>query len=136
MSDSSRVQIERYMYCMWNDICTEIAKDTKTNVKKLNTIADSLYVKRATDAIQFKLLDGTKYRDEIMSILAKKASLKNAKEINFYPFEKYARDKFKNDQIEIQDDEPNIAVIVAEGQISTNGSGMSSENICNLFKRS
>ena len=134
MSDSSRVQIERYMYCMWNDICTEIAKDTKTNVKKLNTIADSLYVKRATDAIQFNLLDGTKYRDEIMSILAKKASLKNAKEINFYPFEKYARDKFKNDQIEIQDDEPNIAVIVAEGQISTNGSGMSSENICNLFR--
>ena len=134
MSDSSRVQIERYMYCMWNDICTEIAKDTKTNVKKLNTIADSLYVKRATDAIQFKLLDGTKYRDEIMSILAKKASLKNAKEINFYPFEKYARDQFKNDQIEIQDDEPNIAVIIAEGQISTNGSGMSSENICNLFR--
>ena len=134
MSDSSRVQIERYMYCMWNDICTEIAKDTKTNVKKLNTIADSLFVKRATDAIQFKLLDGTKYRDEIMSILAKKASLKNAKEINFYPFEKYARDQFKKDQIEIQDDEPNIAVIIAEGQISTNGSGMSSENICNLFR--
>ena len=134
MSDSSRVQIERYMHCMWNDICTEIATDTKTNVKKLNTIADSLYVKRATDAIQFNLLDGTKYRDEIMSILAKKASLKNAKEINFYPFEKYARDQFKKDQIDIQDDEPNIAVIVAEGQISTNGSGMSSENICNLFR--
>ncbi|MDG1842495.1 MAG: signal peptide peptidase SppA [Crocinitomicaceae bacterium] len=134
MSDSSRVQIERYMHCMWKDICTEIAIDTKTNVKKLNTIADSLYVKRATDAIQFNLLDGTKYRDEIMSILAKKASLKNATEINFYPFEKYARDQFKKDQIEIQEDEPNIAVIIAEGQISTNGNGMSSENICNLFR--
>ena len=65
MSDSSRVQIERYVL-YGNDICTEIAKDTKTNVKKLNTIADSLYVKRATDAIQFNLLDGTKYRDEIL----------------------------------------------------------------------
>ena len=53
MSDSSRHQIETYMNGMWNEICSEIAKDTKQNTKELNLIADSLLI-RSTGRCDFQ----------------------------------------------------------------------------------
>ncbi len=129
MSDSSRVQIERYMKSMWEDITTEIAKDRKITTTDLNLIADSMMIKRTDDAVKHKLLDGLKYKDEIMEMLCKKTS-----ELNLYNFEKYARKEFSEDQTLVAADEPNIAVIVAEGEVATSGDGVASNKICKLFK--
>ena len=134
MSDSSRHQIETYMNGMWNEICSEIAKDTKQSTKELNLIADSLLIRRAEDAVKYKLIKDTKYRDEIISLIAKKSNIEDKNDINFYSFERYSKNEFKDEQILIQEEEPNIAVILAEGQVSTDGDGLSSKEICKLFQ--
>ncbi|MFN5878955.1 MAG: S49 family peptidase, partial [Flavobacteriales bacterium] len=41
MSDSSRVQVERYLTSMWEDIRTDIAADRKITIEEINAIADS-----------------------------------------------------------------------------------------------
>jgi protease-4 len=134
MSDSSRVQIERYMKSMWEDITTEIAKDRKITTTDLNLIADSMMIKRTDDAVKHKLLDGLKYKDEIIEILCKKMNCKKSSELNLYNFEKYARKEFSEDQTLVAADESNIAVIVAEGEVATSGDGVASNKICKLFK--
>ncbi|MCF8407346.1 MAG: signal peptide peptidase SppA [Crocinitomicaceae bacterium] len=134
MSDSSRLQIERYMKSMWEDITTEIAKDRKITTVDLNLIADSMLIKRTDDAVKYKLLDGLKYKDEIMEMLCKKMNCKKTSELNLYNFEKYARKEFSEDQTLVAAEEPNIAVIVAEGEVATSGDGVASNKICKLFK--
>lgn len=134
MSDSSRLQIERYMESMWETILTEIAADRKVSTSELNQIADSMLIKRADDALKFKLLDGLKYKDEVMDELCKKAKCKKVEDLNLYSFEKYARKQFNEDQVLAEIDDPNIAVIVAEGDVATSGDGVASDKICKLFK--
>lgn len=134
MSDSSRLQVERYLNSMWDDISADISSDRKVSKQELNLIADSLLIKRTDDALKYKLLDGLKYKDEIMDMLCKKVNCKKTSDLNLYSFEKYVRNKFLEDQSLTALDDPNIAVIVAEGEVSKNGDGVSSNKICKLFK--
>jgi protease-4 len=134
MSDSARLQINTYLTSMWEDIRNEIASDRMVTVEELNIIADSMKVKRTDDAVSYKLINGVKYRDEILSLLAKKVGIDDPNDLHLQAFEKYARKKFKQNQLLTKNDSPNIAVILAEGEISTSGDGLSSEDICKLFR--
>jgi protease-4 len=134
MSDSSRVQIERYLTSMWEDIRTDISADRKVKIEKLNTIADSAFIRRADDAVKYKLMDGTKYRDEIISLMSEKVGLEDGDELELQEFEKYAKKKFYHNQVLAKNDSPNIAVILAEGDVSVDGDGLTSKQICKLFQ--
>jgi len=134
MSDSSRVQIERYLTSMWEDIRTDISTDRKVKIEKLNTIADSAFIRRADDAVKYKLMDGTKYRDEIISLMSEKVGLEDGEELELQEFEKYAKKKFYHNQVLAKNDSPNIAVILAEGDVSVDGDGLTSKQICKLFQ--
>lgn len=134
MSDSSRLQIERYITSMWQDIRTDISADRKVDVDILNNIADSALIRRAEDAVAFKLLDEVKYRDEIIALISKKVGIESNEDLQLKSFEKYARKKFYQNQALMKNNDPNIAVILAEGGVSTNGEGLTSKEICKLFQ--
>lgn len=134
MSDSSRVQIERYLTSMWEDIRTDISADRKVKIEKLNMIADSAFIRRADDAVKYKLLDGTKYRDEVISLMSEKVGLDESDELELQEFEKYAKKKFYQSQTLAKSASPNIAVILAEGDVSVDGDGLTSKQICKLFQ--
>jgi protease-4 len=134
MSDSSRVQIERYMTSMWEDIRNDISAERKISINELNKIADSAMIHRAEDAVGLKLLDGVKYRDEVIDLISKKIGIGEEEELELQAFEKYAKKKFYQDQVRKKNDSPNIAVILSEGAITTNGEEMTSKEICKLFQ--
>jgi len=134
MSDSSRVQIERYLTSMWEDIRTDISADRKVKIEKLNMIADSAFIRRADDAVKYKLIDGTKYRDEVISLMSEKVGLDEGDELELQEFEKYAKKKFYQSQTLAKTASPNIAVILAEGDVSVDGDGLTSKQICKLFQ--
>ncbi len=135
MSDSSRVQVQRYMDSMWEDMRNDIASDRKIDSEQLNLIADSMKIKRAEDAVNYNLLDGVKFRDEVMGLLMKKVGVDSEEDLKFQNFEKYAKKSFYEDQLLTKTQSPGVAVILAEGEISTEGEGMTSEEICKLFKK-
>jgi protease IV len=135
MSDSSRVQERRYITSMWEDMCNDIATDRNVKVADLNLIADSLKIQRAEDAVNFRLLDGVKYRDEMMNFLMKKVNVSNENELEFQNFEKYAKKSFNEEQVVTKNQNPSIAVILAEGVVETGGDELSSFEICKLFKK-
>ena len=133
MSDSSRVQVERYLNSIWSVHLSEVSNSRKISSDSLSEYAESLRVRNATDAMALKLIDGTKYRDEIERILMKKTKVKEVKDLMFFEFNKYCKKIFIENQELVDVSEPDIAVIVAEGDISVDGSGMSSSNICKYF---
>ena len=134
MSDSSRVQIDRYMTSLWLDYRKAIAKDRKTTIEELDRIANNVLIQRVTDAVKYKLIDKALYRDEVVAIVAEKTGVKGDDELNLQAFEKYAKKRFYQSQVLIKADNPNIAVILAEGGVSKSGDGLTSDEICKLFK--
>ena len=134
MSDSARLQNERYINSMWQDMLSEIAKDRKLDKKKLNQLADEAAIMDVEDAVKYKLIDAAKYRDEVVGMIAEKLGKKKDDELEFMAFNKYAKKKFYQDQVLTRAEKPNIAVILAEGAVATSGDGLTSEEICKLFK--
>ncbi|AEA44497.1 signal peptide peptidase SppA [Fluviicola taffensis] len=134
MSDSSRVQTQRYMSSIWEDVRSQIAADRKVTAAQLNDIAENAKIQRVDDAVKLKLIDGAKYRDEVEEIVLKKSGLKNLKDI--MAFEDYAKKGFKNKQLAYSDGSAtaNIAVIVGEGGITVDGDEMTSDEICKYFR--
>jgi protease-4 len=133
MSDSSRLQLNRYLQSIWYDVRTDISKDRNISVEALNELAENMQIHRTTDAVTYKLLDAAKYRDEVLSIVAKKAGVKSSDELELSSMEKYAKKEFYRDQQGAQKGS-NIAVILAEGDISVDGDGMTSEKICKYIR--
>lgn len=133
MSDSSRLQVKRYMESIWSEMVSDIAKDRKISVASLNDVAEHVKVKRVDDALKFKMIDGVKYRDEVEAFVAEKAKLEDLKDIR--SFEAYAKEQFKLDQMGISDDGgANVAVVIAEGAISVDGDEMTSQKVCKYLR--
>lgn len=133
MSDSSRLQMTRYVTSMWEDIREEIAEDRHVKSLRLNEIADSVLIRRASDAVYYKLLDGIKYRDEVLTLINKKIGNEPNDVLNLQAFQKYAKKKFYKNQAITKGSDPTIAVILAEGEVSKDGEGLASNDICELL---
>jgi protease-4 len=74
------------------------------------------------------------YRDEVMAKISSKVGIEKDDELEMESFEKYARKKFRQDQLLAKKDKPNIAVILAEGGVAVDGDGLTSKEICKLFQ--
>ncbi|MEY3084366.1 MAG: hypothetical protein RL037_546 [Bacteroidota bacterium] len=135
MSDSSRLQTMTYMKAIWGDMCKEISKEKGISEAQLNIYADSLSIRRMQDAVTYNFINGVKYRDEVIQLLAKKMGLNDPSDVNLMAMEKYGKYFFYEEQEIRQVEKPKIAVIVAEGDISREGAGISSEKLCKLWQK-
>lgn len=134
MSDSARLQNQRYLESMWLDIRSDIALDRKVSVEELDRIAENADIVDVRDAVKHKLIDAAKYRDEVLEILADKVGLNDVEKLELVDFNKFAKKKFYQDQVLAQADKPNVAVILAEGGVAKSGEGLTSDDICKLFR--
>lgn len=135
MSDSSRLQVNVLYREIWNNIKSDIAESRNIPKKELNLLIDELKIRRVTDAVKYKLMDGAKYRDEIMVELAKLTGEKKHEDIELVSFEKFMSKKMKDQQLLAEKTSPNIAVILAEGAITVDGTEMTSKDICKQFQK-
>lgn len=128
MSDSSRMQTQRYIDGIWNEILAGIAESRKMKVSTLNDLASNAKILTGEDAKSHGLVAGVKYQDEVLDIVKKYQGLDANKEANFYDFNKYARNKYRNEYKKKTTDK-SIALIFAEGEITTDGDGISSAKV-------
>ena len=134
MSDSSRLQIERYLNGLWTEYKNDVSKDRKVSVEELDRIAENALAVTVDEAVKHKLIDASKYRDEVIAIVAEKAGTPDDEDLHLLAFNKYSKKRFYQDQTLIKEDNPNVAVIIAEGAITKNGDEMTSDKICKLFR--
>lgn len=134
MSDSSRLQISRYLESIWEDLRENMGSDRNVTAADLNMYADSTLIRRVKDAVDYKLIDAMKYRDEVLQLLTEKVDAKSVDDLNLTNFNRYAQKKFLANQNIIRGKKPNIAVILAEGGVVKKGDGLSSEKINKMIR--
>lgn len=133
MSDSSRLQVERYMNDIWYNYRVDVGLSRGLSAEKLNTLAENVTIQNCTDAVENGMMDAVKYRDEVITILANKVET-DIEELEFTEFKKYSQKKFLASQLKSKTKDANIAVILAQGGISKTGKGLTSDEICQLLE--
>lgn len=123
MSDANREQNRAILNGLWNEVQTAVAEARGLDKTYLNTIADDLLVRNADDALELGLVDGLKYRDELLAILHERMEIPADKELKLVSLSKYAR-SFTPADMKRSASNGKLAVIYAEGDIMT---GESSE---------
>ena len=137
MSDANRKQTMTYLNAMWGQMLKGVSETRGISIAELNEIADSVYVRNAETAVKYKLVDGEKYEDEIISMICKKAGIKNEADLELVDFSKYAYHTAKKVDNKVKDEDKNIAVIYAVGGIESgkgNNTTMGSETIAKAIR--
>ena len=111
MSEANREQMDKLLGSVWGEILTSISQSRNISVEQLNQIADQMETfSDAKKALEYNLVDGLMYKDEMLAELKTLTGSKN--KINAVPNAKYAA-SFTIDNSSKNE----IAIIYAEGQI-------------------
>ncbi|MBL7982955.1 MAG: signal peptide peptidase SppA [Flavobacteriales bacterium] len=124
MSPANRAQIRQLLNGLWDEHLSAVAGSRKLEPARLNTIADSLLIRNADLAMNFGLVDGVKYRDEVMAELKTRMELDATKDVELVELGKYARSFKGGMKGSKRDGKDKLAIIYAQGGIS---SGKSSD---------
>ena len=113
LSDANREQIRSYIGSIWNHMVAGIAEQRNMPATRVQEIASKLLVTNAEGAVEQKLVDGLKYRDEVLEMLKAKTGAEEIDEIEYVSLAKM------NDVKDTRENKgkDKIAVVYAEGDI-------------------
>ncbi|MBC7400933.1 MAG: signal peptide peptidase SppA, partial [Mucilaginibacter sp.] len=122
MSDANRLQVTSYLGSLYDHFLTGISKSRGINKDSLFNYANQMRIKQPGDALKYKLVDGLKYKDELLAELKQRLSIKAKEDINSVELAEYT----KSSDEDSKDVSTNrIAVVYASGDI---GGGEGDDN--------
>jgi len=117
LSDDNRSQIKAYTGSIWDHLVKEIAGSRNLSVDSLNYLADNLLVTNGDAALQYKLIDGLKYYDEVLNELKDLTETPEKDDLKAVSMKKYIKVPAVRKTKGLQKDK--IAVVYASGSIVT-----------------
>jgi len=113
MTDANRIQTTQFLGELYGHFLQGVGKARNIDTAALHGYANENRIEEPADALKYKLVDGLKYDDEIMTELKNKTATKQDDKINFVTLGKY------NAGVELSSGsgEGRIALIYAEGDI-------------------
>jgi protease-4 len=117
MSDANREQVTSYLGSLYDHFLTGIGTARKVNKDSLFAVANSMRVQFPEDALKYKLVDGLKYKDEVINELKDRTSTKKKDDLNSVDIADYSKTDVKADGDE-KVSKNSIAVIYASGEIN------------------
>ncbi|MGD1847349.1 MAG: signal peptide peptidase SppA [Salibacteraceae bacterium] len=125
MSEESREQTSRFMGTIWNNMLAGVEDQRGISVDKLNMMADSIWITNSRSAMEYGLVDGVHYEDEVHDTLRGRLGLEADDEIELVSLNDYIKaPKSKEDEDEGDDDDPKpweikekVAIVYAAGEI-------------------
>ena len=123
MSSESRAQLQAYVQSVWDHMLSEISESRSISIDELNQIADQLAIRLPGDAMESGLVDGIKYRDEVIDELKERTGIDRDKSLKLVGMSKYSKVPMPRDGKGLAKNK--IAVVYASGII---GFGDGSEN--------
>ncbi len=116
MSDANKIQTLTFISSIWNEVIQKISDSRKITPEQLNSIANTLAIQSAQDAVKLQFADSIVYKDELISFLKIKTGVKTDKEVSLITLDAYmlapTTEKIKREK-------DKIAVIYAIGQIES-----------------
>ena len=114
MSDYNRKQVTAYVGGLYNTFLTDIAASRKVDKDSLYTIADNYRIREPQDALNFKMIDGLRYKDEVLEELKNLSGKTKKQNISSVSMNDYAKNNSSGDNGSGKD---KVAIIYANGEI-------------------
>jgi protease IV len=119
MSDANRKQVTSFMGSLYDHLLTQVSKSRNIPKDSLFSIANNARVRNAQDALDLKMVDGLKYKDEVLAELKSKTGIKPEKDIKSVSIADYP---LKKEEGASGSSSNRIALVYANGEI-TGGEG-------------
>jgi protease-4 len=126
MSDANRAQMTRLLNGMWGHWTKNIAESRGLTVEEVNRIADSVATYIPEEAVKTKMIDGLKYRDELVADLMAKVEVEDEDDLEVITIGKYAnasKPKKDDDEKDSWKIKNKVAVVYAAGEIIDGNGG-------------
>lgn len=121
MTEANRMQTSEWLNDLYSGFLQKTSEQRKVDTAVLHQLANTGAIQTPADAVTNKLIDGTKYDDEVKDEIKKLIKLDSSDKINFLAIEKYAQV-----HRDLGGSGENIALIYASGNIvdGKGGEGM------------
>ncbi|MDB5004667.1 MAG: signal peptide peptidase SppA [Mucilaginibacter sp.] len=116
MSDANRLQVTSYLGSLYDHFLTGIGKSRGINKDSLFNYANQMRIKQPEDALKYKLVDGLKYKDELIAELKSRLNVKAKDDIKSVELSEYTKSG-ADDTKEVSTNR--IAVVYASGDIAS-----------------
>ncbi len=137
MSEANREQIQEYLGSLWNEMLMKVGVSRNIQVDELQKMADEMLVKNIDDAVEYNLVDGARYYDQVIAELKTKVDIAEDKDLEFISLSKYTHAP-KPPKKKLISESGKVAVVYAQGEI---GSGKGSvteigtENVAKALRK-
>jgi protease-4 len=120
MSDANRMQVNSYLGSLYNYFLTGISSSRKISKDSLFNIANNLKIQLPEDALKYKLVDGLKYKDEVLDELKQRTGISSKKNLHKVEMSDYAAGNTStdNDEDGKKAIKNQIAIVYASGEIN------------------
>ncbi|QQL50714.1 signal peptide peptidase SppA [Mucilaginibacter ginkgonis] len=115
MSDANREQVTSYLGSLYDYFINNISISRNIPTDTLRDVANNLRVQYPEDALKYRLVDGLKYKDEVLDLLKDRIGVQHKKDLSSVDIEDYT--KGDDDRADKTSGLQNIAVIYASGDI-------------------
>ncbi|HUH33895.1 MAG TPA: signal peptide peptidase SppA, partial [Daejeonella sp.] len=119
MSDANRQQVTSFMGSLYDHLLTQVSKSRNIAKDSLFSIANNARVRNAQDALNLKMVDGLKYKDQVLDELKSLTDVKPEKDIKSVSIADYP---IKQKDGGSGSSSNRIALVYANGEI-TGGEG-------------
>lgn len=133
MSDYNRKQVTAYVGGLYNTFLTDIAKSRDIQKDSLYKIADDYRVREPQDAVNFKMVDALKYKDQILEELKGLSGRTRGENVRTVSINDYVKNN-----TDTGSGKDKVAVIYANGEISGgegNDNQIGSERISRAIRK-
>ncbi|HWZ35358.1 MAG TPA: signal peptide peptidase SppA, partial [Mucilaginibacter sp.] len=117
MSDANRLQVSSYLNSLYDHYLTGISKARGINKDSLFNYANEADIQQPEDALKLRMVDGLKYRDELLTELKGKLGVKEKDNIKSVELSEYTKADNDDDAKEVSTNR--IAVVYASGDIAS-----------------
>jgi len=136
MSQESREQTMIWVGSIWDQMLSGISESRNIETDELNEIADKLSIKSPKHALEYNMIDGLRYKDEIINELKELTGTSEKKDLSSVSLRKYTKVTGKKNYKGLARDK--VAVIYAHGNVVMGSSGegtISSERISKAIRK-
>ncbi len=123
MSPENERQMTELIGGLWDQYLTAIGDSRKLDKARLNEVAEKLLIREGKDAVEVGMVDGLKYRDEVIALLKEKMGLDADKDLKLASLGKYARatvpKKAGEGKVTSTFKKPKVAIVYAQGGINS-----------------
>ena len=117
MSDANRLQVNSYLGSLYDHFLTQISVSRNINKDSLFNYANELKIRFPEDALKYKLVDGLKYKDEILDELKQLTGTDAKDDLKSVELADYTKSDTKKES-DKKESKNRIAIVYASGEIN------------------